>query len=85
MASASDFFKERRGSIVPSLLSEFSKAEADDERAAVLARNAYPNRNPGQNGGFLYGGKADYKAGQLIRTDDSFGRVYCVVKPPGSK
>jgi RHS repeat-associated protein len=75
-----DYFKKGADTGQPSLLRDFANAKTDDERAGVLARSAYPNRNPRQNSDFVYAGKENYKPGQLVRTNDSFGRVNRVVQ-----
>ena len=82
-STASDFWKTEGGQRKPSLLREFANAKTDDERAGVLARTSgYRNRNPNQNSDFVYGGKENYKPGQLIRTNDFFGRVNRVAQGP---
>jgi hypothetical protein len=76
----SDYWKTVHGKKTPSLLNEFSNSETDSERARVLARRSYPNRNPRQNSDFVYSGD-DGKPGQLIRTDTTFGRINRIVEP----
>jgi RHS repeat-associated protein len=76
-----DYWKGEGKERQPSLLREFANAKTDDERAGVLARSAYPNRNPKQNTDYVYAGKENYKAGQLVRTNDTFGRVNRVAPP----
>lgn len=74
-SGASDFWKSGGGQRKPSLLNDFANAKTDDDRAGVLARSAYPNRNPRQNSNYVYAGKENYRPGQLIRNKDFFGRV----------
>jgi RHS repeat-associated protein len=78
----SDFWKREGGETKPSLLRSFAQAKTDDERAGVLARtNGYRNRNPNQNSDFVYAGNENYKPGQLVRTNDTFGRVNRLAPP----
>jgi RHS repeat-associated protein len=79
---ASDYWKTEGDQRKPSLLRDFADAKTDDERAGVLARSSYPNRNPRQNSDFVYAGDKDYKPGQLIRTDNSFGRINRIAQRP---
>lgn len=78
----SDYWKTEGGSRKPSLLRQFANAKTDDERAGVLARTSgYRDRNPNQNSDYVYAGKESYKPGQLVRTNDTFGRVNRVATP----
>jgi hypothetical protein len=78
----SDYWKRDGGGQKPSLLRDFANAKTDDERAGVLARSSYPNRNPNQNSDYVYAGKENYKPGQLVRTDTGFGRVNRIARRP---
>jgi len=81
-STASDYWKTEGGTRKPSLLRQFANAKTDDERAGVLARTGgYRNRNPNQNSDYVYAGKENYKPGQLVRTNDTFGRVNRVAPP----
>jgi RHS repeat-associated protein len=81
-STGSDYWKTEGGQRKPSLLRQFANAKTDDERAGVLARTSgYRNRNPNQNSDYVYAGKENYKPGQLVRTNDTFGRVNRVAPP----
>jgi RHS repeat-associated protein len=75
----SDYFQSKSGRQEPSTLSKFSRAKTDDERAGVLVRNGYPNRNPNRDSNVRFSASEGYKPGQLIRPSDRpnfFGRVH---------
>jgi len=79
VSTNSDYWQTKGGSREPSTLSEFSRAKTDDERAGVLARNGYPNRNPNRDSNVRFSSSEGYKPGQLIRPTDRpnfFGRVH---------
>jgi RHS repeat-associated protein len=78
-AIATDYWKNAGGTKKQSTLSLFSQAKTDDERAGVLVRNGYPNRNPHRDSNVVFSSKEGYKPGQLIRPTDRpgfFGRVH---------
>jgi RHS repeat-associated protein len=78
-ATASDYWKDSGGTKKPSTLSQLSQAKTDDERAGVLVRNGYRNRNSHQNSNVRFSPKEGYNPGQLIRPADRpgfFGRVH---------
>ena len=70
-----DFTKNNHGVMKPSLLSTFANAKNADEKAGVLARSAYPNRNPGMDHNASYGASSGHKPGDIIRTSTYFGVV----------
>lgn len=81
-ASDSDYFTRKGGTTQASLLSKLNNAKNDVERADILARNGYPNRNQRMNSNLVYHSDSGYKPGQLIRTNDYFGRVNRVFERP---
>ena len=77
----SDYISTRPGNVGrPTLLRQFSRAATDDEKAGVLARNGYPNRNPNRNSNVVFGSDSGYQPGQLVRTNTMYGRVNRVVQ-----
>ena len=78
-AIVTDYWKNAGGTKKQSTLSLFSQAKTDDERAGVLVRNGYPNRNPYRDSNVVFSPKEGYKPGQLIRPAERpgfFGRVH---------
>ena len=81
----SDYWQTRHGQKQPSLLNDFANARTEDERAGVLARTAYPDRNNKERN-VSVGPSTGYGPGELIRPTDNgpiknyFARVHDVTK-----
>jgi RHS repeat-associated protein len=80
LAAPGDFWTNKGGSRQAGLLSQFSNAKTDDERAGVLARTSYPSRNMRMNSNNDFAGSSGYTPGQLVRTENIFLRVHNVFK-----
>ncbi|HSW39146.1 MAG TPA: RHS repeat-associated core domain-containing protein [Acidobacteriota bacterium] len=77
LATSGDYWTRKA---TPSILSQFSNAKSDDERAGVLVRTSYPHANRRMNSNVVYSESSGYEPGQLLRTDKVFQRVHSIVK-----